>query len=305
MKHRMLKNPKDIPLILLSILNIALIIGSAALTDTALKHLPLAVNILLGVTCGIAILFLYLTNYQCISHYHIHTPYFKTRFHNEMFNLVNSLSLGVPQTLYHIQNLFHHKGNNDRRNPVTNTTVDFASSYRFSKDPNIEEDFWSFTLKSVFRAEITPLYKEGVRLRCRTQIHLEFVVLFAMWALLVWLSWKNFVFFYLPLWLIGQVLNYAENYLEHHGATHTNRLDDSVSCYSPFYNWIWFNNGYHQEHHYKARVHWASLPELKELMLAPSKRRVVENCHLWNLPWLHKNSTAPSTVSDNTGTPSA
>ena len=287
----MLKNRKDFPLILLALLNIVLIVGSAFLTDWALRA-PLIVSVPLGGVVGAGILFIYLTNYQCISHYHIHTPYFKGRLANDWFSLVNSLSLGVPQTMYHIHHLFHHKGNNDRRNPETNSTVDFASSYRFSKDPNVEEEFWSFTLKSVFRSEITPLYKEGVRQRRRGQIHREFVVLFVMWGLLVAVSWKNFVFFYLPLWLIGQVLNYAENYLEHHGATHTSRLDDSVSCYSPFYNWIWFNNGYHQEHHYKARVHWSQLPEVKPLMLDESQRRTVEHCHLWNLPWVRKDSRA-------------
>ena len=287
----MLKNRKDFPLILLALLNIVLIVGSAFLTDWALRA-PLIVSVPLGGVVGAGILFIYLTNYQCISHYHIHTPYFKGRLANDWFSLVNSLSLGVPQTMYHIHHLFHHKGNNDRRNPETNSTVDFASSYRFSKDPNVEEEFWSFTLKSVFRSEITPLYKEGVRQRRRGQIHREFVVLFVMWGLLVAVSWKNFVFFYLPLWLIGQVLNYAENYLEHHGATHTSRLDDSVSCYSPFYNWIWFNNGYHQEHHYKARVHWSQLPEVKPLMLDESQRRTVEHCHLWNLPWVGKDSRA-------------
>jgi fatty acid desaturase len=288
----MLRTRKDIPLIVLALLNVLLIVGSAAVTNWALASVPLIVLIPAATVCAITILFLYLTNYQCISHYHIHTPYFRSRSANDAFSLVNSLSLGVPQTMYHIHHLFHHKGNNDRRNPQTNTTIDFASSYRFSKDPNIEEDFWSFTLKSVFRSEITPLYKEGIRQRRQSQIHLEFLVLFAMWGLLIALSWKNFVFFYMPLWFIGQVLNYAENYLEHHGATHTNRLDDSVSCYNPFYNWIWFNNGYHQEHHYKARVHWSELPEVRPLMLGEDKRRVVEVCHLWNLPWLHKKGTA-------------
>ncbi|MEI6873402.1 MAG: fatty acid desaturase [Verrucomicrobiota bacterium] len=299
----MLKNRKDFPLILLALLNVVLIVGSAAITPWAMNA-PLYLSIPLGSLVAVGILFIYLTNYQCISHYHIHTPYFKGRRANDLFSLVNTWSLGVPQTMYHVHHLFHHKGNNDRRNPVTNTTVDFASSYRFSKDPNMEEEFWSFTLKSVFRSEITPLYKEGIRQRRTFQIHLEFIALFAMWALLIFLSWQNFVFFYLPLWFIGQVLNYAENYLEHHGATHTNRLDDSVSCYSPFYNWIWFNNGYHQEHHYKARVHWSELPKVKSLMLDESQRRVVPHCHLWNLPWIQKNNVSsgrvPSELSSNT-----
>jgi fatty acid desaturase len=258
--------------------------GSAALTPWATTYLPLRVWLPLSLICGAAILFIYLTNDQCIAHNHIQTPDFKSLQLNDLFSLRNSISLGVLHTMYHIHHLFHHNGNNDRRNPVTNTAVDFASSYRFSKDPNIEEDFWSFTLKSVFRSEITPLYKEGIRQRRRTQIHLDFIVVGVLWAALIYLCWKTFAFFYMPLCLLGQILNYAENYLEHHGATHTNRLDDSVICHSPFYNWIWFNDGHHQEHHIKARVHWSLLPEIRKLMRDETKRCTVEHCHLWNLP---------------------
>jgi fatty acid desaturase len=288
----MLKHPKDAYLILLAALNVALITAMAAITPWALGHLHPVSVVLLAAVSGLAILFLYLTNYQCVSHYHIHIPYFRSRALNDVFSIFNSLALGVPQTLYHVHHLYHHKGNNDRRDPATGTTIDFASSYRYSKDPDVEEGFVSFSLKGPIRAEILPLVREGIRLRRTTQIALEFVALGLFWLLLAWLSWRNFAFFYLPLWFLGQVLNYAENYLEHSGASHLSRLDNSVSCYNRFYNWIWFNNGYHQEHHYRPGVHWSQLPKVRSLMLEDSKRRIVPYCHVFNLPWIQRRKAA-------------
>jgi fatty acid desaturase len=288
----MLKNPLDGWLVLLAVLNVALMTGAAALTPWALAHLPAALTALLAALAALTILFLYLTNYQCISHYHIHRPYFRSGVLNDVFSLFNSLALGVPQTLYHVHHIAHHRGNNDRRDPATGTTIDYASSYRYSKAPDVEEGFVSFSLKGPLRSEILPLYREGVRRGWRTQIHLEFVALGVFWLLLAWLSWKNFAFYYLPLWAFGQVLNYAENWLEHHGATHLSPLDNSASCYNPLYNWLWFNNGYHQEHHYRPGVHWSQLPEVRTLMLDESRRRVVPYCHVFNHPWLYQRFVA-------------
>lgn len=288
----MLKNPKDLSLILLAALNVALMTGAAAVTPWAAAHLHPAVVTLLAAILGVAILFLYLTNYQCVSHYHIHRPYFRAKVLNDLFSIFNSLALGVPQSLYHVHHIYHHKGNNDRRDPVTGTTVDFASSYRHSKDPNVEEGFISFSLKGPIRAEIVPLVREGIRQGRTLQIVLEFLAMGLFWLALALLSWKNFALFYLPLWFFGQVLNYAENWLEHFGASHLSPLDNSASCYNAFYNWIWFNNGYHQEHHYRPGVHWSELPSVRSLMLDDSKRRIVPYCHLFNLPWIQRRMAA-------------
>jgi len=37
-----------------------------------------------------------------------------------------------------------------------------------------------------------------------------------------------------------------------------------VSSYHKLYNWLWFNNGYHAEHHFRPRVHWTQMKELRE-----------------------------------------
>ena len=59
--------------------------------------------------------------------------------------------------------------------------------------------------------------------------------------------------------------------------------NDSVSCYSRLYNFVWFNNGYHQEHHFRPQVHWTELPTLHPQMLPESERRVVRGWHVAGL----------------------
>jgi hypothetical protein len=36
-----------------------------------------------------------------------------------------------------------------------------------------------------------------------------------------------------------------------------------VSSYSRIYNLLWFNNGYHAEHHYRPRLHWTRMEALR------------------------------------------
>jgi fatty acid desaturase len=32
-----------------------------------------------------------------------------------------------------------------------------------------------------------------------------------------------------------------------------------VSSYDKLYNWTWFYNGYHAEHHFRPKVHWTRM----------------------------------------------
>jgi fatty acid desaturase len=60
------------------------------------------------------------------------------------------------------------------------------------------------------------------------------------------------------------VLSYAEGYLEHYRCDPDNPLANSVSSYHRLYNLFWFNNGYHQEHHWDPKCHWTRMPRLHE-----------------------------------------
>lgn len=111
---------------------------------------------------------------------------------------------------------------------------------------------------------------------------LETVALAAFIVILYALNSKGFLFLFLPVWYLGHCSAQAENYLEHHGAIPGSRFTDSVSCYNALYNLIWFNNGYHQEHHYKPQIHWTKIPEVTSMLPPVLERRVVRGAHWFN-----------------------
>jgi fatty acid desaturase len=235
-------------------------------------------------TIGLAVLLVFwiCTNYQCIAHNFIHTPFFSARWLNHVFSAVNTLGLGVPQSLYRFHHLHHHKYNNDALDPATGTTLDQSSTYRYSRMPPAEEGILTYSLLGFFRSNFG-FVVQGARRQGRLGPAIaEATVLIAMMVTLAILNPRGFLFFYLPVWYLGQCGALAENYLEHHGARPGDRVTDSVSCYAPLYNLIWFNNGYHQEHHYRPQTHWTKIPAVRPELPPNSERRVTPWAHWFN-----------------------
>ncbi len=266
---------KDGILVLLTILNLAAIIGAATFFD----QLSWPVLTVLG----FYFIYMICTNYQCISHNHLHNPFFNSKFLNQLFSVVNSLVLGMSQTLYRVHHLNHHVFNNDFRNPETNETGDWSSLYRWSKKPGVPENIFIYSIMGPLRVDYVTLWKNAHKKNIGMLVWWEHAAMLGFYVSLALINWQFVLFYFLPVFFVGQALALTENYLEHYGADPTSRLTNSVSCYSNFYNWIWFNNGYHQEHHYRPQVHWTVVPEVKSQMLPESERRVVKGSHIGNL----------------------
>jgi fatty acid desaturase len=96
------------------------------------------------------------------------------------------------------------------------------------------------------------------------QAAVECVVLGVFWAALAYYDWRYFVIFYLPSYYLGWMMSYAEGYFEHYGAEPGNPYANSVSSYHGLYNFFWFNNGFHQEHHWDPKWHWTKMRVLHE-----------------------------------------
>jgi fatty acid desaturase len=212
----------------------------------------------------IAIAWSYCWNMQSLSHNFIHNPFFSWPLLNRAFSVLETLSLGVPHVFYHHYHLNHHFGDNDRRGP-NGRTRDWSSIYRYGKGDQ-PEAFWRYVLFSFWRVEVTPVMRVVWRhgWKAMTQAAVEAVVLAAFWGAMAWYNWRFFVFFYLPSYYVGWMLSYAEGYFEHYGAKPGNPFANSVSSYNRLYNLVWFNNGYHQEHHWDPKNHWTKMPQLHE-----------------------------------------
>jgi fatty acid desaturase len=127
-----------------------------------------------------------------------------------------------------------------------------------------------------------PVVKVAARHHDLPQLAVESVALAAFWAVMALVNWQYFVFFYLPSYYLGWVLSYAEGYLEHYRAQPGNQFANSVSSYNRLYNFLWFNNGYHQEHHWDPKMHWTHMRQLHDQIqpqLAANQTRILRGPH--------------------------
>jgi fatty acid desaturase len=246
-----------------------------------------------------AAIFCYCWNVQSISHNFIHNPFFKNDWLNRVFSLIESIAIGVPQTIYFHYHLNHHFGDNDAPGP-DGTTKDWGSTYRHGTNGK-SEAFWSYCLIGFFRFELGPcfrmIYRNGRRHLILVAV--ETLVLAAFWLAMLLVNWRYFVFFYLTSYYLGWVLVYAHTYMLHYGARPGNYYANSVSSYHPLYNHVFFYNGYHQEHHWDPKAHWTRMRDVKQEILP---HLIANGTKIWRGPhitgfledWLRQRNQRPA-----------
>jgi len=82
----------------------------------------------------------------------------------------------------------------------------------------------------------------------------EGALVLALWAALAWLAPRFFLAVYAPGWLLGLGLCLVQGHFEHARGT--------TSHYGRIYNALFFNDGYHAEHHERPGASWTNLPRL-------------------------------------------
>lgn len=262
---------KDILLVIVCLLNV-----SGFLLAANYYH---GLSSVMKVILGVAFVCFYCTNYQCVSHNFIHNNFFTSDKLNFVFSLINSMAMGLPQTLYYQHHMNHHRYNNDK--PAKgNETKDISSLYRYGKDGK-EEGLLTYSFIGFFRIDLVSLAKRNKGDK-RRLFYVELISVLIFWCVLIDINYKFFLMFYLPVWYLGQVAALMENYFEHYGAGVNDRKRDSVSCYNKLYNFLWFNNGYHQEHHFSPTTHWTEIEKVKDLL--PKDRKIVDGAHFFNFP---------------------
>ena len=248
-------------------------------------------------TAFLAAAYSYLWNLQCISHNFIHNPFFTSRWLNRAYSVLETVALGVPHVLYHHYHMNHHFGDNDRKGP-DGTTKDWSSIYRHARGDG-PEPFWRYVLLGFWRVEVGPVVRTAAKHHHLPQLAVESVVLAAFWATMALVDWRFFVFFYLPSYYLGWMASYAEGYAEHYGCQPGNPYANSVSSYNRVYNLVWFNNGYHQEHHWDPKWHWTRMAELHRRLrpqLEANHTRTLRGPHLTAFleDWLAGRSRRPA-----------
>lgn len=101
---------------------------------------------------------------------------------------------------------------------------------------------------------------------------LEVACVLALFALLYVESPRFTVFTYAPGYLLGMFLCYVQGHYEHVGLPVAK--NPGLSYYGNLYNRLWFNDGYHAEHHRHPGEHWTRLPHRRatySAMAAPTQ----------------------------------
>lgn len=197
-----------------------------------------------------------------VSHNFIHNPFFAWEPLNRLTSLLLTLEVGTPQTMYKYVHMRHHAGNSDRIG-ADGHTVDPISLYQYGGGGKVEpvlsyvfRQFWRddgpFTVARAIRARRPAEARQALQ---------EFWAIVATYGLLLVLNWR-FVLVMAPFYYLGHCLSFLIAWYEHAGADPDELIATGVSTYAPVYNWVFLNNGYHGEHHFRPKTHWTKMREL-------------------------------------------
>lgn len=236
---------------------------------------------LLGVM-GVIYAFSISWNINGISHNFIHNRYFNSAALNRLFSILESVDCLFSQVMYDYVHRRHHMGNADK--PDDNgQTIDWLSIYAHGHDGHAE-NAWAYSLKQFFRDDPKRTYREIKKLNPReakwglVEVAITAVCMIGGFLL----SWK-FMLYFMPFWFVGHCLSNVNGYFEHFGGNPDVPMAWGVSSYHKLYNLVWFNNGYHAEHHYRPRAHWTKMDELHRGIEEQQKRlgvRVIKPPHV-------------------------
>ena len=242
-------------------------------------HAPLWVMLILGFVYSLMVN----ANINGIGHNFIHNPFFRSKLLNRLFGITQSIACCFSQTMYDAVHMQHHKGNSDRKNE-NGDTVDWLSIYRHGHDGEAESP-WNYVFLSFFRDDVGAIRKE-LRKRGNNEVfwgNLELAAFATTLFVMFLFNWRYVIFYFLPFWYLGHCFSYLNGYYRHYGANPDKPIAWGVSSYGKIYNWLFFYNGYHAEHHFRPKVHWTKMEKFREQVGELQKQegtRVIKHAHM-------------------------
>jgi len=222
-------------------------------------------------------------NINGVGHNFIHNPFFRSNLLNRLFSLSNSVACCFSQTYYDAVHMQHHKGNSDRP-AADGDTIDWLSIYRHGHDGEAENP-WSYVFLSFFRDSPAAIRNE-LRKRGNGDARWGNIELasFALVLLVMCIfNWRYVIFYFLPFFYLGHCFSYLNGYFRHYGADPDKPIAWGVSSYGKIYNWLFFYNGYHAEHHFRPKVHWTKMEQFHrqiEDLQREENVRVIKHAHM-------------------------
>ncbi len=240
---------------------------------------PLWIMLLLGLLYALMMN----ANINGVSHNFIHNPFFRSDLANRIFSVLNSVGCCFSQTYYDAVHMRHHKGNSDRQDEK-GETIDWLSIYRHGHDGEAENP-WSYVFLSFFRDSPADIRKD-LRKRANSDLmwgNIELAAFALTLFVMFCFNWRYVIFFVLPFFYLGHCFSYLNGYFRHYGGDPDKPMAWGVSSYGKIYNWIFFYNGYHAEHHFRPKVHWTKMEQFHrqiEHLQREENVRVIKHAHM-------------------------
>lgn len=264
-------------------------------------HTPLWIMLILGFLYSLMIN----ANINGVGHNFIHNPFFRSKLVNRLFGVTQSIACCFSQTYYDVVHMQHHKGNSDRKDE-NGDTIDWLSIYRHGHEDEAENP-WSYVFLSFFRDNPAAIKRE-LRKRGEAEVrwgNIELAAVVLTMIVMAWFNWRYVVFYFLPFFYLGHCFSYLNGYFRHYGADPDKPIAWGVSSYGKIYNWLFFYNGYHAEHHFRPKVHWTKMERFHEQINELQRQegvRVIEHAHMLgfldrNLPPRKDPDREPATAS--------
>lgn len=199
------------------------------------------------------------------THNAVHSPVFKSKPLNKIYQVVLTMTYGHPVSAYVPgHNLSHHKYTQTRKDVMR------TSRARFRWNLLNGLFFFFLTLPNITRADST--YTKVMRTRHPRWFRQAMMELAALWVVqlsLFALDWrKALVFWFVPhiyaAWGIVTM-----NLLQHDGCDENTEYNHSRNFVGGLVNWFVMNNGFHTVHHHKPGLHWSLTPEAHARDIAP------------------------------------
>ncbi len=208
-----------------------------------------------------------------ITHNTVHTPVFKARPLNSLFQVALSLTYGHPVSMYVPgHNLSHHKYTQQAKDRMRTDKLRFRWNllnqllFSFIVGPIIFRDNARFA--KAMRTKNPKWYRQ---FRLELFVYLAFLVTLALidpvklWG---FVPLKFILFVMIPhqyaAWGIMGI-----NFVQHDGCDGAHPYNHSRNFVGKVLNWFTFNNGYHGMHHMRPGLHWSLLPAAHAEELGP------------------------------------
>lgn len=205
-------------------------------------------------------------------HHTVHFP-IKSKWLNFSWGILKSILMGLPFHYYEMSHWNHHKHNNNLN--------DFTSTWRekggriIPKNVFIYAFFWPFSSSISLIEQIKTGKREGYCTSHRLMgMYIELFTNSLFFIFLGSYSWIALIGYFSMIyigWALIAIHNFGQHLPQQYNAPKANSFPNAC------YNWLFVNNGLHEEHHEEpSKSYWELTSQPKTELSNISKPHIIE-----------------------------